>query len=186
MKITVSRILNRVRRDSRRLARVVRNGGVTYANIVQVHHGNILRGRRVLVTGGGSGIGFAIASKCLSEGARVVITGRSMERLGAAAARLDHSDLQILRWDVSDISVAEERIEEAARLLEGPIEVLVNNAGVLFAEVGFPNVTEGIGIRPTQRTRRDYFSSPSISVRCGWIVVRAERFSISRLPGDFW
>ena len=46
---------------------------------------DLLKGRRALVTGGTSGIGFAIADAFLSSGADVIITGRNNERLRLAA-----------------------------------------------------------------------------------------------------
>ena len=43
-----------------------------------------IAGKRVLITGGSSGIGFALARACLAKGAKVVITGRRPEALVAA------------------------------------------------------------------------------------------------------
>jgi 3-oxoacyl-[acyl-carrier protein] reductase len=54
----------------------IRKGGVVYVNVGQLTHGEILRDKHVLVTGGSSGIGYSIAKKFLSEGANVLITGR--------------------------------------------------------------------------------------------------------------
>jgi uncharacterized oxidoreductase len=47
-----------------------------------------LQGKRVLVTGGSNGIGFAIAEAMLAKGARIVITGRRPDVLGNAAKSL--------------------------------------------------------------------------------------------------
>jgi NADPH:quinone reductase-like Zn-dependent oxidoreductase len=41
--------------------KIWRDGGITQVNIAQISHGEILKGKRVLVTGGSSGIGLAIA-----------------------------------------------------------------------------------------------------------------------------
>ncbi len=59
-------------------------GGVTEVKVVQVNQGGILSGKKILITGGGSGIGLAIAKKCVREGAQVVITGRNLEKLESA------------------------------------------------------------------------------------------------------
>jgi len=47
-----------------------------------------LEGKRVLITGGSSGIGLAIARTMLAKGARVVVTGRNEKRLAEAVSSL--------------------------------------------------------------------------------------------------
>lgn len=80
-------------------------------------------GHAVLVTGGGSGIGLAIARKFHAAGNRVILVGRSRATLDAAAAALPGAEIH-----VADISLAEHR----GRLAEqfDDITVLVNNAGI--------------------------------------------------------
>lgn len=58
------------------------------ANITTAAPSELLKGRCALITGGTSGIGFAIAKAFLDAGASVVITGRSKERLDKAYAAL--------------------------------------------------------------------------------------------------
>ena len=58
------------------------------ANITSAAPSELLKGRCALITGGTSGIGFAIAKAFLDAGASVVITGRSQERLSKACAAL--------------------------------------------------------------------------------------------------
>jgi len=58
------------------------------AQITQLGKSELLRDRLALITGGTSGIGYAIANAMLSAGASVIITGRSEQRLGEAKARL--------------------------------------------------------------------------------------------------
>ena len=123
-------------------AKIIRNGGVTRVSIAQISHGSILKNKRVLITGGGSGIGLAIARKCLLEGAQVVITGRRLDKLETVKDQLCQPGLQVLQWDVADVSVVDSKLDDANRLLGGSIDMLVNNAGILFLESGFPNVTE--------------------------------------------
>lgn len=62
----------------------------TTANIVTLAPNELLQGRKALVTGGTSGIGFSIAQAFLSSGASVCITGRSEERLIKAKQLLDN------------------------------------------------------------------------------------------------
>lgn len=104
-------------------------GGSVYANIAFPQYGNILREKRVCVTGAGSGIGFAIAKKFAQCGAQVLITGRNEEKLKNAACEIGEGTSYI-SWNVSEIGIAQKKIEEAETILGGTIDVLVNNAGV--------------------------------------------------------
>ncbi|HET9547962.1 MAG TPA: SDR family NAD(P)-dependent oxidoreductase, partial [Desertimonas sp.] len=78
-------------------------------------------GLRVLVTGGSSGIGHAVASAALGRGAAVVVL--DLDPAGAPAGAL------ALRADVADDTSVTEAVEQAARSMHG-IDVLVNNAGI--------------------------------------------------------
>lgn len=86
-----------------------------------------LNERTAVVTGGGSGIGLAIAKRLTEEGARVVITGRRQEVLDEALATLGESAVGIVA-DVSSASSLEALYTEVKRLFGG-IDVLVANAG---------------------------------------------------------
>jgi NAD(P)-dependent dehydrogenase (short-subunit alcohol dehydrogenase family) len=134
---TASRVID----TARAVRQLWRDGGICHVQIAQVNHGEILAGKSILVTGGNSGIGLAIAKKCLAEGATVVITGRSESKLQAAAAQIEHSRLKILQWDVSQIAERERKLCEAATLAGGQIDILVNNAGIHSPE-SFLEVTE--------------------------------------------
>jgi NAD(P)-dependent dehydrogenase (short-subunit alcohol dehydrogenase family) len=123
----------------RNFLKYLKKGGVTYVNVAQIAQGEILKNKRVLITGGASGIGYAIAKKFISEGAKVVITGREQDRLKSAALSLG-GDAHALAWDVSDCSVARERLRQAADVLGG-LEIVINNAGV-YSSVSFQSVDE--------------------------------------------
>ena len=94
-----------------------------------------LEGKTALVTGGGSGIGQAIARLFARTGARVVVvdideraaleTAHGIEAAGGRATAL--------RCDVGDRAQVEATFDEAERLV-GPLDILVNNAGI--AHVG--------------------------------------------------
>jgi NAD(P)-dependent dehydrogenase (short-subunit alcohol dehydrogenase family) len=88
-----------------------------------------LAGRHALVTGGGRGIGAAIARALLAKGARVTIAGRSREPLDATVAELSPlGEIDCVTMDVtSAASVAQAFAAAQARF--GPMAVLVNNAG---------------------------------------------------------
>ncbi len=86
-----------------------------------------LQGKTVWVTGGRSGIGKAIASTFVREGARVFVSARASDELTAAAADLG-PEVTPLPCDVTD----RQEVQEAARAISraaGPVDVLVNNAG---------------------------------------------------------
>jgi 3-oxoacyl-[acyl-carrier protein] reductase len=87
-----------------------------------------LRGKTVWVTGGGSGIGRAVAEAFAAEGAQVVLSGRSAKRINAVAAAIG-SGVRAIPCDVSD---ANEVAAVTARIagLCSPIDILINNAGV--------------------------------------------------------
>lgn len=87
-----------------------------------------LSGHTILVTGGASGIGLALAEALSAQGNTVIVCGRSDAKLAAAKKRL--AALHTIRCDVSS---ADERRRLAARLAaEFPsLDVLVNNAGVM-------------------------------------------------------
>ncbi|MFQ5587309.1 MAG: SDR family oxidoreductase [Nitrospiria bacterium] len=90
-----------------------------------------LKGQAALITGGSSGIGFAIASMLLSEGMTVAIAAREPKRLEAAAQALRGSGGKViaLRTDVSkaeDVTACVEQMIDAT----GRIDLLINNAGI--------------------------------------------------------
>jgi meso-butanediol dehydrogenase/(S,S)-butanediol dehydrogenase/diacetyl reductase len=82
-----------------------------------------------IVTGGGSGIGAAIASRLASEGAKVVVSGRNKERLDAAIAAMPKD--RVLGYP-ADVSVRTECDALVAFTLErlGQLDILINAAGM--------------------------------------------------------
>ncbi|RWW07169.1 hypothetical protein GW17_00029460 [Ensete ventricosum] len=91
-----------------------------------------LKGRHVLVSGGSSGIGFAIARRAAAEGARVSILARDPDRLHDArdAIRRDTGvDAAALAADVRDPAAVARALEAV-----GPVDVLVCNQGVFVPQ----------------------------------------------------
>ena len=86
-------------------------------------------GKHVLVTGGGRGIGRAIALAFLSEGARVSVFSRSPQKAGAAG--LTGGSLSVYPCDVTDRAQVEQAVARA-RSDSGPADALVNNAGIFL------------------------------------------------------
>jgi len=87
-----------------------------------------LDGELALITGGGTGIGLAIAHCMADAGARVVLTGRREDKLREAAEAIGPQACYV-GHDVSRLSEAPALVESAARRF-GPFTILVNNAGV--------------------------------------------------------
>ena len=89
-----------------------------------------LDGSGVLVTGGTSGIGAAIAELSLREGARVVVTGRDRERGQAVVRHLrELGAAWFVAADATDPRAVDESVEAAVGRLGG-LDALVNNAGI--------------------------------------------------------
>jgi len=89
-----------------------------------------LQNKIVLITGGGSGIGLAVAKTLLDLGAKVAITGRQADKLQKAATQLGHADrLLTAAADVTDPAQVQELVGKVRRHF-GPIDILVNNAGL--------------------------------------------------------
>jgi NAD(P)-dependent dehydrogenase (short-subunit alcohol dehydrogenase family) len=91
-----------------------------------------LAGRRVLVTGGSKGLGYAIAAELLGEGAHVAFCARSEEEVRAAAERLRAAAAGATVWgtraDVTEPEDVRAFVAAAADALGG-VDGLVNNAG---------------------------------------------------------
>ncbi len=94
---------------------------------------DLLQGKRILVTGGGTGIGYNIGRRLLELGARLVICGRRQAVLEEAADRLAAETGGEVRWHVCDIRQAE-AVEAMLDAIwaEAPLDGLVNNAAGNF------------------------------------------------------
>jgi NADP-dependent 3-hydroxy acid dehydrogenase YdfG len=102
---------------------------------------NRLQSKTALVTGGGSGIGLAVARLFLQEGARVAISGRDAKKLQDAARGLGAGDrLRTHAADVADAAQVEALVRDVTQQL-GRIDILVNNAGTNLKERAFRQLT---------------------------------------------
>lgn len=125
-------------------------------NIASINYGGILSNKKIIITGGGSGLGFAMAQKFIAEGAEVLIAGRRKQVLDDAVANLG-SRCHAVVFDVCDVENADEFIRKADKELKG-IDILVNNAGLSLHENHFSKVTlEGFDKQFNTNFRGGYF-----------------------------
>ncbi|HXE06542.1 MAG TPA: SDR family NAD(P)-dependent oxidoreductase [Acidobacteriaceae bacterium] len=99
------------------------------SGVAPSHRSNVfsLEGRVALVTGGGTGLGYAMTSCLAAAGAKVIITGRRKDVLAQAAEKLG-ANVYPEPHDITDLSAASKliaRIEKA----HGAPTILINNAG---------------------------------------------------------
>lgn len=93
-----------------------------------------ISGKRVLITGATSGLGFAMAKALLPEGARVLVTGRNAEKIDKAVSELRSLHFSPGICQGSEIDVRDQQsirsgLAEMLGLWDG-IDVLINNAGI--------------------------------------------------------
>lgn len=99
---------------------------------------SILNGKRVLITGGGRGIGRAIAHICAQEGAKVAICSRSEKDLEETRTSASTQMNMGMETHVVDVT-RENEVEQMVKCIVkkwGGIDVLINNAGCNQAEKG--------------------------------------------------
>ena len=109
-----------------------------------------LRPKNILITGGGSGIGYAVAKRLLFANARVIVAGRNEEKLQHAVSKLNSECyggfIKYLVFDVADVKSHTAKIDEAQQIFGSHhlLDGLVQCAGVFFHAGGWKgfNVSE--------------------------------------------
>jgi 3-oxoacyl-[acyl-carrier protein] reductase len=98
-----------------------------------VHDPFSVAGKSVIITGGGTGIGAAIARVFAERGAKVLIASRNVEHLGpvARALREDGGTVESLACDVRDAAQIETMFDHA-EAKHGGVDVMINNHGASF------------------------------------------------------
>ncbi len=91
-----------------------------------------LHGQVALITGGSRGLGFLLARELVRQGCRVALCARDADELERARLQLNRPDTPVLAFacDVGDRYQVEELVERVEDRL-GPIDILINNAGVI-------------------------------------------------------
>lgn len=93
----------------------------------------LLRGKRILVTGGGSGLGAAMGRRFLALGAELGICGRKLDRLEATATEMraqTGGKVTTIACDIRDGAAVDDMMNAIWR--EAPLDILVNNAAATF------------------------------------------------------
>src|SRR5260370_33305611 len=118
-----------------------------------------LANKVAIITGGGSGIGRAVAVDFAQEGAQVTICGRDRKKLEPVAAEIGNACLPV----AADVSIARQ-VELLVRMTVerfGRVTTVVNNAGLLVA-----GTAESLGEEEWEQTF-------NVNVRGPWLLTRA-------------
>ncbi len=116
--------------------------------IIPMYYGELLKNRYALITGGNSGIGFAIADVFLRNGANVIISGRNYEKLSNACKKLSsistsgggESSIDFVLLDNENTQSVQNGFAKALKKTNNKLDILVNNAGVSSGD--FSNLNE--------------------------------------------
>jgi NAD(P)-dependent dehydrogenase (short-subunit alcohol dehydrogenase family) len=135
-----------------------------------------LEGHVALITGGGRGIGKAIARRLYSEKADIVICGTTEDVLKKAAEEIASEDREVLPivCDVSDSGQVKAMVEKARRRF-GKVDILVNNAAVMLRHIGYERATKPF----YELDEADWNSVMDVNVKGGWLCA-SEVFSDMR------
>ena len=99
-----------------------------------------LQGKKILITGGTSGIGKKTAEMLVAKGAIVLVTGRSSDKLDA---KKTSPGVLSFQFDLSQTENIADKANECVALLGGSVDVLINNAGVgVFGPVDELNIKD--------------------------------------------
>ncbi len=147
-----------------------------------------MKGKVIIITGGSSGIGKALAEVFGKAGARVVITGRNQQNLASAAAELNHQNIEVLSV-VSDVSLEEECERVAQKTMEvfGTIDILINNAGIsmraLFEDLDLSVIKKVMDINFFGTVYMTKYALPEIIKNTGSVVGISSIAGYRGLPG---
>ncbi len=125
---------------------------------------NKLRCNKILITGGGSGIGKAIAKRFIEDGASVTILGRNLEKLNNAKKEINSDKLFVVQGDVSKADEIKNYILKASELMGG-LDGVVNGAAVGTSYLGR-------GYEPWDITPDEWNKTLSIDLTGAFFVMR--------------
>jgi 3-oxoacyl-[acyl-carrier protein] reductase len=128
-----------------------------------------LEGKKILITGGSSGIGRATAIALKNKGAQVIVTGRNQEKLSRTAFELG---LWAKKCDVSQDREIQELKNYVLEKFEGRLDVLINNAGM----AGLSAKVEAIDLEVAKETFATNVFGPMAMMRAFGPWMKEQRF----------
>lgn len=152
---------------------------------MEIFRSDVLAGKSILVTGGGSGLGLEISKALHAKGATVHICGRRANKLEAAAAEIAGADGKKVHWHTCDIRDADQVDAMVAAIWEtGPLTGLVNNAAANFI-----TPTKGLsprGFRAVTSTVMDGSFHVTLAIGKRWIAEGIKGSVVSNLVTWVW
>lgn len=121
-------MMSSLRSYIRNFIKFLRYGGVTYVKVIFVNPSERYKDKRVFVSGGSEGLGRAMAEAYMKEGAEVIVTGRSKEKLAKFSQEANTPKLHTLIWDATDYENYRKKFDEVITLM-GHIDIFINNVG---------------------------------------------------------
>lgn len=125
-----------------------------------------LRNDKILVFGGGSGIGKAIAKRLCDAGAKVLITGRNEEKLKSAAEEINSKNIYYKAFDITNIKEHVALFNEASETLGG-LNGFVNSAALGSGHLGR-------GYEPWDITEEEWATMTDINFKAAFFLMRNE------------
>jgi dehydrogenase/reductase SDR family member 7B len=147
-----------------------------------------MKGKVVVITGGTSGIGRALADKFGSKGSKILITGRKVEELENTVRELKAKGIEIVGFQ-ADVSVEDDNRRMAAEAIRayGTIDILINNAGIsmraLFSEVDLEVVKKVMDINFYGVLYATKYCLPEITKNKGSVIGISSIAGFRGLPG---
>ena len=165
----------------RKIKNLLRPARVVTAKVSYLAPNNSLEGKRVVVTGGTKGIGYAIAKRLTEEGAKVLITGRNKSELAKVSQELGCYALSL---DLTQIESFDSFVNQAIQELGG-IDCLVNNAGVSLHESSYKAVSpQGFDLQISTNMRGPFFLTQKVMSHMEQNAVKGNILFISSETGD--
>ncbi len=126
-----------------------------------------LRNNNVIVFGGGSGIGKAIAMRFCQEGAKVLIVGRTEEKLLHAKAEINSENLFVKAFDITKVDEHITLFEYAEKIM-GRVDAFVNSAAIGGVQAF------GRGYEPWDITSEEWDKFTDINFKSAYFLMRNE------------
>ncbi|MEO1052006.1 MAG: SDR family oxidoreductase [Bacteroidota bacterium] len=147
-----------------------------------------MKDKVVVITGGSSGIGKALAEEYGQKGSKIVITGRKKAALDDVAAALEDKGIEVLALQ-ADVSIKEDNKRVAEETIKhfGKIDVLINNAGItmraIFEDVDLDVVKQVMDVNFYGALYATKYCLPSILENKGSVIGISSIAGFRGLPG---